>query len=142
MAPTFSWPVRVYYEDTDAGGVVYHSMYLNYFERTRSEWLRAIGIDQRALRETERIQFVVVDMKVHWVRPAVYDDLLTVTSAPVERRGATLRFHQAIYRGADEIARADVRVAALDAVTLRPVRIPAVLVARLAADDEAAAGGV
>ena len=75
----FSWPVRVYWEDTDAGGVVYHSVYLNYFERTRSEWLRSVGLDQRALHAEERIQFVVVDMNVRWIRPARYDDLLTVT---------------------------------------------------------------
>jgi acyl-CoA thioester hydrolase len=129
----FSWPVRVYWEDTDAGGVVYHSVYLNYFERTRSEWLRSVGLDQRALHAEERIQFVVVDMNVRWIRPARYDDLLTVTSVPIEVRGASLRFEQVVWRGGEEIARAEVRVAALDAATLKPMRLPAAVLARMQA---------
>ena len=131
MTAPFSWPVRVYWEDTDGGGVVYHSVYLNYFERTRSEWLRAAGLDQRALHAQERIQFVVVDMNVRWIRPARYDDLLTVTSHPVDVRGASLRFAQAVWRGDEELARADVRVASIHAQTLKPLRLPATVLARL-----------
>ena len=136
----FSWPVRVYWEDTDGGGVVYHSVYLNYFERTRSEWLRSIGLDQRALHANERIQFVVVDMTVRWLRPARYDDLLAVTSVPVEMKGASLRFVQEIWRGTEAIARAEVRVAALDATTLKPMRLPAAVLARMRGADDAGDG--
>ena len=139
VAP-FSWPVRVYWEDTDGGGVVYHSVYLNYFERTRSEWLRSIGLDQRALHADERIQFVVVDMSVRWLRPARYDDLLSVTSVPTEMKGASLRFAQEIWRGGERLASAEVRVAALDAATLRPMRLPAAVLARMRATDDTRAG--
>ena len=128
---SFSFPLRVYWEDTDGGGVVYHSVYLTYFERTRSEWLRSIGLDQRALHADERIQFVVVDMNIRWLRPARYDDLLSVTSVPTEMKGASLRFAQEIWRGSERLASAEVRVAALDAATLRPRRLPAAVLERM-----------
>lgn len=127
----FEWPVRVYWEDTDAGGVVYHSIYLNYFERCRSEYLRAAGIFQRALRERDGIQFVVVEMNVRWLRAAQYDDQLVVTASYAEARGATCTFTQAIHRGAVDgelIATAECRAATIDSRTLRPVRMPRTLV--------------
>ena len=70
----FHWPVRVYWEDTDAGGVVYHASYLRFLERARSEWLRAIGIDQSVLRTATGLGFVVKDMQIDFVRPALLDD--------------------------------------------------------------------
>lgn len=127
----FEWPVRVYWEDTDAGGVVYHSIYLNYFERCRSEYLRAAGIFQRELRERDGIQFVVVEMNVRWLRAAQYDDQLVVTARYAEARGATCTFTQAIHRGAADgelIATAECRAATIDSHTLRPVRMPRALV--------------
>jgi acyl-CoA thioester hydrolase len=127
----FELAVRVYWEDTDAGGVVYHSVYLNYLERARSEWLRGLGICQRTLGEVERIQFVVVDMKMHWRRPARYDDLLTVTARPTARRGATISFEQEVFRGEELLAGAEVRVAVLDARSFRPVRLPKAVAARM-----------
>lgn len=123
----FEWPVRVYWEDTDGGGVVYHANYLAFFERARSEWLRALGIDQAGLRNTERVQFAVVEMAIRWRRPARYDDALTVSAEITDRGGATLTFAQAIRRGEELLADATVRVAALDADTLRPCRMPAVI---------------
>lgn len=126
-AGRFEFPVRVYWEDTDAGGIVYHSNYLAFLERARSEWLRALGIDQRELRATERVQFAVVDMTVRWRRPARYDDFLTVTAEVRERSGATLGFAQSILRGAETLVDATVRVAAVDADTMRPRRLPAVV---------------
>jgi acyl-CoA thioester hydrolase len=127
----FEWPVRVYWEDTDAGGIVYHSNYLAFMERARSEWLRALGIDQAALQATERVQFAVVDMTVQWRRPARYDDLLTVTAEVVETGGATFRFAQSILRGDETLVEASVRVAAVNADTMKPCRIPAAVGRRL-----------
>jgi acyl-CoA thioester hydrolase len=120
----FAWPVRVYWEDTDAGGIVYHSNYLTYMERARSEWLRALGIDQRALQATERVQFAVVEMDVKWQRAARYDDLLTVTADVAEKGGATLTFLQRVLRGDEVLVQATVRVAAVDADTMKPRRLP------------------
>jgi acyl-CoA thioester hydrolase len=120
----FDWPLRVYWEDTDGGGVVYHSVYLNYFERARSEWLRAQGIDQRALREQEHLQFVVVEAKIRWRRPALYDDSLLTRTEVVARAGASLTLRQTLWRNDEQLAHADVRVAAIDARTLRPCRLP------------------
>lgn len=120
----FEWPVRVYWEDTDGGGIVYHSNYLTFMERARSEWLRALGIDQRALQATERVQFAVVEMDVKWLRAARYDDLLTVTAEVAEKGGATLTFLQQVLRGDEALVRATVRVAAVDADTMKPKRLP------------------
>jgi acyl-CoA thioester hydrolase len=120
----FEWLVRVYWEDTDAGGIVYHSNYLTYMERARSEWLRALGIDQRALQATERVQFAVVEMDVKWQRAARYDDLLTVTADVAEKGGATLTFLQRVLRGDELLVQATVRVAAVDADTMKPRRLP------------------
>jgi acyl-CoA thioester hydrolase len=121
----FEWPVRVYWEDTDAGGVVYHAAYLAFLERARTEWLRARGVDQGALRETERLQFAVVGMTIEWRRPARYDDLLTVTAEITELGAATFGFAQTVLRGAELVLNATVRVAAIHSQTLRPRRLPA-----------------
>ena len=118
-------PVRVYWEDTDAGGIVYHANYLRFMERARSEWLRAAGIDQCALKETERLQFAVVDMQIEWRRPARYDDLLTVTADLAERGRASFSFLQTVLRGEELLVRASVRCAALDAQSLKPRRLAA-----------------
>ncbi len=120
----FEWPVRVYWEDTDAGGIVYHSNYLAFMERARSEWLRALGIDQGGLQARERVQFAVVEMNVKWKRAARYDDLLTVTAEVVEKGGATLTFLQQVLRGNEVLVEATVRAAAVDADTMKPKRLP------------------
>jgi acyl-CoA thioester hydrolase len=126
--PRFAWPVRVYWEDTDGGGVVYHSQYLAFMERARSEWLRALGADQSAIRDGERVQFAVVEMNVRWRRAARYDDALTVTVELAGTGGATLGFRQAVLRGEEVLVEADVRVAAVDADGLRPRRLPRAIV--------------
>lgn len=120
----FEWPVRVYWEDTDAGGIVYHSNYLTFMERARTEWLRALGVDQARLQAAERVQFAVVEMNLSWKRAARYDDLLTVTAEVVERGGATLAFAQRVLRGGETLVEATVRVAAVDADTMKPRRLP------------------
>ena len=86
----FTFPVRVYWEDTDAGGVVYYGSYLRFLERARSEWLRALGIDQAALSRDERLQFVVVEANIRYHRPARFDDELVVTVTLEELRGASV----------------------------------------------------
>ena len=124
MSVDFEWPVRVYWEDTDAGGIVYHASYLRFLERGRSEWLRARGVDQVTLRERERLQFAVVDMQIEWKRAARFDDELRVVTTLGDSGGASFSFAQRIVRGAELIVAASVRAAALDADTLKPRRLP------------------
>jgi acyl-CoA thioester hydrolase len=121
----FVWPVRIYWEDTDAGGVVYHSNYLRYMERARSEWLRAQGIDQLDLRETTGLAFVVREMKLDFLKPARLDDELRITVVVKERRSASMLFAQDVSR-ADGLllVRAQVRVACVDLDAMRPAQIP------------------
>jgi acyl-CoA thioester hydrolase len=123
----------VYYEDTDVGGLVYHANYLRYLERARSELLRASGVDQKRLL-AQRIQFTVVDMQIAWLRPAQYDDMLCVIASVTECRGASVLFGQRIHRNDREgelLVQATVRAAALNADTLRPIRLPQALVTGL-----------
>ena len=117
-------PVRIYWEDTDAGGIVYHASYLRFMERARSEWLRALGIDQRMMRDRERLQFAVVDMQIRWKRAARFGDLLLVTAELTRTRGASFEFLQRVLRGGELLVSATVRAAAIDADTLKPRRLP------------------
>lgn len=127
----FSWPVRVYYEDTDAGGVVYHTGYIRYFERARTEWLRALGYSQKQLAEEEGVLFTVVDLQIQYRKPARLDDLLEVrTTARVG--GASVDFAQQVLAADGSVlASGQVRVACVDARGMRPRRLPADLAARL-----------
>ncbi len=123
---TFSWPVRVYWEDTDGGGVVYHANYLRFLERARSEWLRAMGIGQHALRERHDVVFAVRSVQVEFLAPARLDDELEAT---VELRGrgrASLQFAQRLWRPLDgkTLVEAEVRAACLTASTFKPRAIP------------------
>lgn len=124
MTAEFSWVTRVYYEDTDASGVVYHARYLQFFERARTEWLRALGISQQNLRDGEAVVFTVAGMEVDYLRPARLDDSLRVTVAVEQRRGASIVFSQELLREAEVLARARVRVACVDAVSFRPQPLP------------------
>ena len=127
----FTIPVRVYWEDTDAGGVVYHASYLRFLERARTDWLRAIGIDQSALLRDERRQFAVVEASIRYHRPARFDDMLRVSVRVEERRGASIVLQQEIRRdraGDELLISATVRAACLDSDTLRPRPLPAMLV--------------
>lgn len=123
----FSWPVRVYYEDTDAGGVVYYANYLRFMERARTERLRQLGVEQQALRESSGILFAVRSAELDFLRPARLDDALRVSAELVECRRASLVFQQNVYQDGDEsrvFCGARVRVACLVACTLRPHPIP------------------
>ena len=127
----FSWPVRVYWEDTDAGGIVFYANYLKFFERARTEWLRHLGIGQQALRDEVGGMFVVSETQVQYHRPARLDDLLLVTARVREAGRASLTIEQ---RALLQSARADgqplllcegtIRIGWVDAHSLRPQRIP------------------
>lgn len=130
----FTFPVRVYWEDTDAGGVVYYANYLRFLERARSEWLRKIGIDQAALRRDERLQFVVVEANIRYHRPALFDDMLVVSVRIGELRGASVVFVQEIRRGTADgelLVSASVRAACLASDSLRPRPLPVALTGQL-----------
>ena len=121
----FNWPVRVYYEDTDAAGVVYHSNYLKYMERARTEWLRATGFSHEQLREREGVIFVVTDMTISFKKPACMDQQIEVRVSLFEAGGASLRFLQTIINESQELlCAAEVNVACLDSGSMKPKRIP------------------
>jgi len=130
---TFTFPVRVYWEDTDAGGVVYYANYLRFLERARSEWLRTLGIDQARLLRDERLQFVVVEANIRYHRPAKFDDELVVTAALGSLGGASVTFAQEIRRGTaagELLVSATVRAACIASDTLKPRRLPNALTAQ------------
>jgi acyl-CoA thioester hydrolase len=120
----FSFGIRVYWEDTDAGGVVYHASYLRFLERARTEWLRAQGFGQQALRESEDLVLVVRDMAIDFHKPARLDDELLVSVVLAQRRSASLLITQEITRGDQALVRASVRVACLVASSFRPRPLP------------------
>ena len=122
----FSFPVRVYYEDTDAGGVVYHANYLRFMERARTEWLRQLGFTQRDLRERQKVLFVVRGVQIDYRRPALFDDELRVDSDVESASRTALRFHQRILRPVDDslICDAEVGIVCVDADAFRPIAIP------------------
>ena len=121
---SFSFPIRVYWEDTDAGGVVYHANYLCFLERARTEWVRAQGIEQQALREREDLVMAVREMRVDFLKPARLDDLLQVNVSLKERRSASFLVAQELFRGDECLLRADVRIACLRASNFRPRALP------------------
>jgi acyl-CoA thioester hydrolase len=138
----FRWPARVYWEDTDGGGIVYYANYLRFLERARTEWLRSLGYSQQALARDPGIVFAVVSLSVEYRKPARLDDELVITCEPSTEGAVTMRFSQQIYRREPDssqsaaeadrtglLVEADVRVACVDAATLRPKRLPEFLVA-------------
>lgn len=128
---SFRFPIRVYWEDTDAGGIVFYANYLKFFERARTEWLRALGIAQGALRETTGGMFVVSDTRVRYLRPARLDDELVVTARLEEQGRASLVIaQQAFLKSGDGqpgalLAEGTIRIGWVTAATLIPGRIPA-----------------
>ena len=120
----FSWPVRVYWEDTDAGGVVYHASYVRFLERGRSEWLRALGIHQQSLSRDRDLLFAIRSMQLDFLRAARLDDELTVRTSLTARRGASLTFQQGIWRGEELVLRAEVRAVCITATSFKPRPLP------------------
>lgn len=120
----FSLPIRIYWEDTDAGGVVYHAQYVAFLERARSEWMRTQGYAQDRLRTGQDLVFAVRAITVDFLRPARLDDAIAVGVQLHECRRASLVFRQPIHRDGEPLLTATVRIAALDAATFRPRPIP------------------
>lgn len=127
----FDFPVRVYYEDTDAGGVVYFANHLRFMERARTEWLRRLGFDQSDLRERQGILFVVRGVAAEYHRPARLDDALTVDSRLVSLSRVALCFEQAIRRGSETLVSGRSDVICVSASSLRPCRMPVAVAAAL-----------
>jgi acyl-CoA thioester hydrolase len=132
MTP-FSWPLRVYWEDTDAGGIVFYANYLKFFERARTEWLRSLGIEQGRLRETSGGIFVVGETFVRYHRPARLDDELLVTAAVQETGRASLIIaQQAFLPGSNALlCEGTIRIGWVAAATLKPARIPPIILEAL-----------
>ena len=124
MPAAFTHPVRVYWEDTDAGGVVFYANYLKYFERARTEWLRALGLGQQQLRETTGAIFIVSETALRYLAPARLDDALSITAGLAETGRATLVFAQQAWRGTSLLCEGKIRVGCVDALTFRPRRLP------------------
>jgi len=123
-SPDFRWPVRVYWEDTDAGGIVFYANYLKYFERARTEWLRSLGHAQEAMRANDGVMFIVTDTSVRYRRPARLDDVLDVTVRVQHAGRAQLTVAQQAWRGTELVAEGSIRIGCVDAGTYRPQRIP------------------
>lgn len=119
------WPVRVYYEDTDAGGVVYYANYLRFYERARTEWLRAAGFGQQRLVDEIGILFAVRHVEIEYLKPARLDDALVVEAAVAALGRASIQFRQRLLRDDDLLSTATVKVVSLRSDTFRPAAIPA-----------------
>lgn len=120
----FSWPVRVYWEDTDAGGVVYYANYLKFLERARSEWLRTLGIHQAELAAQDDVLFVVRWVEADYRKPARFDDALAVQSRITELGRASLTMAQQVWRGDEVLLAAQVKLACVSASGMRVAKIP------------------
>ena len=143
----FRWPVRIYWEDTDAGGIVFYANYLKFFERSRTEWLRSLGVEQQQLRESTGGMFVVVETSIRYHRPARLDDELIVTASMIEKGRASLIIgQQALLKSEHEkavsasenafantalLCEGRIRIGWVDATSMRPARIPDSIVSRL-----------
>ena len=124
MKTPFFWPVRVYYEDTDAGGVVYYANYLKFFERARTELLRSLGFDLLQLQQQQRLLFVVRSIQVDYLKSARLNDLLQVSATLSEAKKTRFTLMQAVSREAEILCRAEVRIACIDADEFKPKLIP------------------
>ena len=124
QAQPFSWPVRVYYEDTDAGGVVYYANYLKFTERARTEWLRSRGFEQPDLAREHRIVFVVRALSIEYLKPARFDDALQVTVELIKVGAGQMDLVQRVMRGQEALATATVKIVCVNLDTMRPVRLP------------------
>jgi acyl-CoA thioester hydrolase len=123
----FQWQVRVYYEDTDSGGVVYYANYLRFMERARTEWMRALGFEQDQLIREEGVVFAVRAANLEFLRPARFNDLLSISLDVVRRGRASLTFNQIVARCTDEqtpLCSGQIKIACLEAASFRPHPIP------------------
>ena len=131
---SFQWPVRVYYEDTDAGGVVFYANYLSFMERARTEWLRALGFSNSRLAQKRGLLFAVARLQVDYLKPARLDDELVVTARLAEARQASLVFEQDVLRADEILCRGIIKLVCVDSERFRPTAIPREI--RDSIDDE------
>ena len=137
--PIFQWPLRVYWEDTDAGGIVFYANYLKFFERSRTEWLRSLGIEQQSLKDSTGCLFVVTETTLRYHRPARLDDELIVTTSMIETGRASMTVEQQALLTKEHIGisqpallcEGTVRIGCVDSASLRPRRIPSSILDRL-----------
>ena len=120
----FLWPIRIYYEDTDAGGVVYHTNYIKFMERARTEWLRSIGVDQNELRDKDGVVFAILSVQVDYFLPAKFDDDLLVSSKVIRTGKASITIEQEVIRDAQILCKGVIKVATLDDKNFRPKAMP------------------
>ena len=131
----FRWPVRVYYEDTDSAGIVYHASYLRFMERARTEWLRGLGFELPVLRIEHGVLFTVSRLRIDYLRPAHFNDMLDVSLALARFGGASFVLDQEVCRAPRELlCRAEVRIACVDATSLRPRPVPQAIFTELKRD--------
>jgi acyl-CoA thioester hydrolase len=130
---SFEFPIRIYWEDTDAGGIVFYANYLKFFERARTEWLRSLGVEQGRLRETEGGMFIVSETSVRYLRPARLDDELLVTATlQSSGRASLIIAQQALLKSSGAVlAEGTIRIGWVDAASLRPGRIPPIILETL-----------
>lgn len=124
---TFDWPIRVYWEDTDAGGIVYHAQYLHFFERGRTEWLRQLGVDQMAVKAQLGGMFVVQSLQMRYAAPAFLDDLLITHTQLLALGRASCTMRQTLTRDGVLIADFNIRLGFVRAADALPMRLPAVV---------------
>ena len=123
----FSLPIRVYFQDTDAGGVVYHASYLNFMERVRTEWMRSFGFSNAGLMKELGVVFVVRSLKLDYLKPALLDDLLTVSAQLKEVGRSRVTLHQTMMRGDEKLAEAEIHLVSIALDTFKPVSVPNIL---------------
>ena len=123
----FPWPVRVYFQDTDAGGVVYHASYVNFMERARTEWLRTFGYSNAGMMKELGVMFVVRSLKLDYIKPALLDDMLTVTAQIKELGRSRLHMLQTVSRGDELLTEGEVNLVCVTADTFKPVSVPDML---------------
>ncbi|MEN9996278.1 MAG: Acyl-CoA thioester hydrolase YbgC [Pseudomonadota bacterium] len=135
MTPSFVFPIRIYWEDTDAGGIVFYANYLKFFERARTEWLRSLGIQQQSLKEESGGMFVVSETQIKYFSPARLDDLLEVTARTAEAGRASLVLSQQAWLAVDGerklLAEGTIRIGWVNSQTMKPGRIPAAILEAL-----------
>ncbi|MBE9515859.1 MAG: tol-pal system-associated acyl-CoA thioesterase [Proteobacteria bacterium] len=131
MTDVFSIPIRIYYEDTDAGGIVYYANYLRYMERARTEFLRSYGFEQDVLREADGVLFAVRRAEVDYLRPARFNDELKVTAEIKRLGGASINFYQEVSLGDELLCKGNIRIACINDESMMPMPVPKIVVASL-----------
>ena len=128
---TFNWPIQIYYEDTDSGGVVYYANYLKFMERARTEWLRSFSIQQDDLRERFGIIFAVRQVQIDYLLPAKFNDELVVESKVTKKGKASITFEQIVKRDTEILVKANIKIACLDVDLFKPLPMPAEILEKL-----------